>query len=143
MSFLKPLNWKHITLFYIIHIVITIITSWIGKNAEQSTNEMLIIDLLAFITPPIILLIMLITYKVNKKLNTLEKLLISIGLITVNFICVFSLNFFNLLDRNPIMQDIYEGLFKSVIFAVIMLIICLPIIFLVKSRIVSNKISTI
>lgn len=143
MSFLKSLNWKHITLFYIIHIVITIITSWIGKNAEQSTNEMLIIDLLAFITPPIILLIMLITYKVNKKLNTLEKLLILIGLIIVNFIGVFSLNFFNLLDRIPTMQDIYEGLFKSVIFAVIMLIICLPFIFLVKSRIVSNKISTI
>jgi len=136
-SFVNPkeqIKWKHFIPFYLIQIVIITITYWIAKNVNQHTTEMFYANIPALLAPPIISGLMIYTYKGNYQLPFLKKIIALIGLLLINFIWTLIINYFNLFNRNMTQIDIIEGLQRTSIYEVIMLIVCLPIIGFIKSK---------
>jgi len=140
MNTIKSLNWKHFVVFFLIQIVLITLTSWIGKNVNQNTIEMFYINIPLILGPPIITVIMFLTYRGQKRLNFKEKIFPLIGLLLIGFLWTLFLNYVNIFERNITQQDLQEGIQRYVIYEIVMFIICLPIIGIVKTRI--NEIRT-
>lgn len=132
---MTDLNWKHILLFYCISLLLSTLTYWTFKDVNQNTIEMLIANIVAIISFPIVVAVMIYTYSGINKLKFTQKLIILIGLIIVDFIWTFLINYLNFFDREINQNDIIIGLKQSIIYYLLMFIICLPIIGLVKTRI--------
>lgn len=128
-------NWKHFGIFYLFQIILITVTYWVGRNVNQNTTEMLYLNIPAFLGPPIISGLMICTYKGLIRLSFTQKLIPLIGLLAVNFIWTLLLNYFNVFNRSITQQDILEGIQRTGIYELLMLIICLPIIGLIKTRI--------
>jgi uncharacterized membrane protein len=132
---MTDLNWKHILLFYGISLLLSTLTYWTFRDVNQNTTEMLIANIVAILSFPIVVAVMIYTYSGTKKLKFTQKLIILFGLIFIDFVWTFLINYMNFFDREIGQSDIIIGLKQSLIYYSLMFIICLPIIGLVKTRI--------
>lgn len=137
---MKSLNLKHFGKFYLIQAILITIEYWIFRNVNPNTDEMLYSNISAILVPPIIFGLMIYTYKSTKKLSYIEKFISLFGLLIIDFIWTFLLNYFNLFDRIITQEDIINGILAKIINLVLIFIICLPIIGLVKSKIETKNV---
>lgn len=132
---MADINWRHFFLFVIIEILIFVIIYWIFKDANLHTKEMYYANLLEVIRFPIIVAIMIYTHKGRKRLNFAKKMMLLIGLIISSFVLTFLINYINIFNRQITPNDIIIGVRQALIFYCIMLIICLPIIGFIKTKV--------
>ena|SRR5690606_21596786 len=131
----KSTYWQHFFLFYIINIFLTTFTYWIFRDANQHSIEMYYANIVEIIRLPVFVTIMILTYKGSEKLNFEKKLIPLIGLLLIEFVWTFLINYINFFDRAISQSDIIIGVKNSLKYYLLMFIICLPIIGLVKTRI--------
>ncbi|WP_299521263.1 hypothetical protein [Winogradskyella sp.] len=136
---MKDFNWKHINLFYLIFIILIAVVNWIWKSADPNTIEMFYADLTMLIVPPIIVTLMILTYKSNKRLTFGEKIIVLMGFLFVGYIAIVTINIFNFFERTITSEDILEGAKRSAIYCTMLFFVCLPIVRLIKSRLIQEK----
>ena len=125
---------KHFRLFSIFTIILVIQINFIGQKFDQGTNEMLFVDLYSLIEIPLMSIIILRTYKTKETLNFKDKVSFISMIIIVKFITISMLNLINPFNRIINSEHIINGLTATFISSVITLILCLPVIAVVKNK---------
>ncbi len=132
-------KWKHFIIFSIISILLVIVANFIGQNSSPGDVSMTLLNLFAIIEIPILIIILIRSYKGRKLLTFWQKTTFLIGIVLVLFITTIIINWINPFDRNIDEQELYQGIIRTLIFSGIMVILCLPIVGFVKSKTFTNK----
>lgn len=132
----EPIKWDHFGLFYLIQIFVITIFYWFGRNVNEGTREMLYANIVSFLIPFSFAILMILTYRGERRLTFTDKLFPLIGLLLVNLIWTVSLNYFNIFNRNISHQDFIKGIQITSLFEIVMLVIYLPVIALTKNKII-------
>ena len=139
------INYRHFALFYIAKMLEVFIQYWIYSDisfeeepAFESPLWQFLVNL-EIVSTVIICWGLIFFYKGIRRLKFHEKLLALIGLLISNFTWVTIINYFNFFDRLITTEDLIEGSEKFLFTQMIILIICLPIIALTKSRLKKDR----
>lgn len=132
------INWKHFGIFYSLIILQIILSNIVGKGVNQHTQAMLFVNLIAMLSTPLMIGVMIYSHKSEKRLNFIEKFYGLLGFMATQFLLTFLFNLINPFSRGMYEGALQEGIVRTGIFTIIMIIFCLPIIALIKSRIKKN-----
>ena len=130
---------KHFFVFALIVFVLIIMKNVIAFNASSGDNLMIAINIETFIEIPLLITLMIRTYKGKVLLSFWEKFFFVIGLLIVLNLFTFLINWINPFGRNISEEEFQNGMRRTTQFSAIMIIICLPIISLIKSKRLPTK----
>jgi len=103
-------KWKHFGLFYLVQVIIEVLTYWIGADAKPDTTKMNLISLSAMVMPVFITAVMIRTYKSTIELKFSNKIIPILGLLLVEFVTIIFLNFIGAFGRKITSEEFMEGL---------------------------------
>tara|TARA_B100000780_G_C21120607_1_gene453844 strand:+ start:863 stop:1318 length:456 start_codon:yes stop_codon:yes gene_type:complete len=132
-------KWKHFSIFSMVTTLLVIIVNVVGQNSSPGDLSMNLLNLFAVIEIPVLIIILIKTYKGQELLTFWEKLTFLLGILAVSFISTLIINWINPFDRNIDEQEFFQGTRRALIFSGLMIILCLPIIGFVKSKTVANN----
>ncbi len=126
--------WKHFFVFAAVSILLVLLANIVGQNASPGETTMKLLNRWAFIQVPLLLIVLIRSFKAKQLLTFLQKVNFLIGIELVLFLSTLVLNWINPFDRNISQQDLIDGMLLSLAFYGIMLLLCLPIAGFLKSR---------
>jgi len=133
-------KWKHFFIFSSISVLLIIIQNLIGRNANPGDVMMQVLNIVAIVEIPLIMIILIRTYKNKERLSFKHKFFFLLGIVIVMLVFTIIINTINPFGRRIFIEDIKSGIVTTLIYSVIMLIICLPVIGFVKSKLLTKDI---
>lgn len=129
-----PRKWKHFLIYAIICFALIFLSNVIGQNASPGDIVMKGLNIFAVVKIPLLLILLIRTYKAKLVLTFWEKFFFLVGLIVMLLLSTILVNWINPFGRSISLKDMREGIIWASTVYGVTLIFCLPIVGFLKSK---------